>query len=107
MERTAEEKARRGRSHVCGKISPSQAVWPHTVPQVGIMGEGVYLTPQSTHSGSDSEAGVGKTGEFQKIMSCWKGSRRLFSFPSPVTVAFAGTVPPHLSCTVTGGPRST
>lgn len=39
----------------------------HAVPQVGIMGEGVYLTPQSTHSGSDSEAGVGKTGDFRTL----------------------------------------
>lgn len=51
--------------------------------------------------------GVGQMGESQDIMSCWKGYGRLFSFPGPVAAAFTGPELSHLSCTVTGGQRST
>lgn len=64
------------------------------VPQVGIKGEGPLL-----HT-----AGEGEISEYYELLERLQG---LFSFPSPGTVAFAGTVPPHLSSTVRGGQRST
>ena len=88
----------------------SQGTGPPPCPQASIITEGPMLL--CTHSNSYSEAGtwwllLGGWGEFRNVMSCWKGDRGRFSLPSPGSLTFAGAAPPHLSCTVRGGQRST